>query len=223
MIVLSGEWIESLIQRPQAVDLSFLNHDEGDAFSVVSEDDLASSRACPGTLLVSNGMSTVDEVTVGKRTDRVRVIVSPRDTQGDPGATGCARCSAIEAKGYVLREGRWEAVPVQIVPVRKELYSRTKGLLETDVLADSSVFIAGQGSGGSFVTWELAKLGILNFALMDHDRLEVANVVRHMAGISDVGRYKTKAMADMIREKNPYAHVHTWETKVCWENIDLKL
>ncbi|NIN70053.1 MAG: ThiF family adenylyltransferase, partial [Anaerolineae bacterium] len=55
---------------------------------------------------------------------------------------------------------------------------------------------------------------------MDHDRLEVANVVRHVAGLSHVGRYKTRAMARLIREKNPYAEIQTREERVSWDNVD---
>jgi molybdopterin/thiamine biosynthesis adenylyltransferase len=49
---------------------------------------------------------------------------------------------------------------------------------------------------------------------MDHDRLEVANVVRHLAGVSDIGRFKTKFLAQAIREKNPNAQVRTFQTKI---------
>jgi len=42
-----------------------------------------------------------------------------------------------------------------------------------------------------------------------------------VAGVSDIGRYKTKVMADRIRDKNPYAKVETYEIKITWENQDL--
>ncbi len=56
---------------------------------------------------------------------------------------------------------------------------------------------------------------------MDHDRLEVANVGRHVAGLSHVGRRKTKVMADLVREKNPCAQVRTFETQVDFSTIEL--
>jgi molybdopterin/thiamine biosynthesis adenylyltransferase len=111
-------------------------------------------------------------------------------------------------------------VPVQIVPVKDELFSRFGGLLETDVFANKRVFIAGQGSGGSFISIELASSGFMYFYLMDHDRLWIGNVVRHVAGISYVGRYKTKAMAQLIKDKNPYAKVYTWEERISWDNVE---
>jgi len=58
------------------------------------------------------------------------------------------------------------------------------------------------------------------FYTMDHDRLELGNVVRHVAGISHVGRYKTKVMAQLIKDKNPYAQVVTWEERISWDNVE---
>ena len=75
------------------------------------------------------------------------------------------------------------------------------------MLADRRVFIAGLGSGGSQIALESAKTGISCFDLMDHDRFEVGNAARHVAGLSHVGRYKTNIMADLIHDKNPYAEV----------------
>ncbi len=220
MIILAGEYVERLICEDRTSDVTFLEKDQGDAYTALNDGNDCSGVSCPGTLHVSQRMQEVDVSTIGKPGDRVRVIVSPDDVQGGAHKSGSSRSAGVPARGYVLRNGRWEDAPVQIVPVRDELYSRTRGLLETDVLSDSSVFIVGLGSGGSYITWELAKLGIMNFTLMDHDRLEVANVVRHMAGVSDVGRRKTKVMTDMIHDKNPYANVRTHETKVSWDNID---
>jgi molybdopterin/thiamine biosynthesis adenylyltransferase len=55
---------------------------------------------------------------------------------------------------------------------------------------------------------------------MDHDRLEVGNIMRHLLCLSDVGRYKVLAMADYLRGKNPYLDVQTSTEKVDWDNIE---
>ena len=52
---------------------------------------------------------------------------------------------------------------------------------------------------------ELAKAAVGSFALMDFDRLERHNVVRHACYLQDVGRLKTDAVADLVLGKNPYA------------------
>ena len=101
-----------------------------------------------------------------------------------------------------------------MIPLKEDLYSRTRGLLETDAVADVHALIGGLGSGGAPICLEFAKLG-LSQILLDHDRIEVVNVVRHVAGLSHVGRHKTKVMAEKIRDKNPYADVETHEVKIC--------
>jgi len=60
----------------------------------------------------------------------------------------------------------------------------------------------------------------MRFILLDHDRLTVANICRHLAGLSHVGRFKTKVIRDQILDKNPYASVTTHETKVTWSNME---
>jgi len=103
---------------------------------------------------------------------------------------------------------------VKYIPEKSDLYSRSKGLLETDVLAKKTVGIVGLGSGGSPIATELAKAGIGKFVLIDFDRLELSNVARHICGINDLGRYKTFAVGDFILQKNPHAEITTLEIDV---------
>lgn len=82
-----------------------------------------------------------------------------------------------------------------------------RGNLET--LAQKRVGIVGLGSGGSFVAVSLAMSGVGGFVLIDPDVLEPANTVRHAADLRDVGRPKVEAVAGLIRQRNPSAHVET--------------
>ena len=50
--------------------------------------------------------------------------------------------------------------------------------------------------------------------LVDPDRLELANVARHACGVRDLGRFKTRAVADQIRDRNPHADVECHELDV---------
>lgn len=119
---------------------------------------------------------------------------------------------------------------IKFIPQHCELYSRSKGLLETSVLDNSKVGIVGLGSGGASIAIELGKAGVGNFALIDFDRIELGNIARHVCGIGDLGRYKTKAVKDLLYGKNPYAEVETAEldininfeeTKLLLRNCDL--
>jgi len=211
MIVISAETIT-------AGRRWFSHVDDKDVYSDLRGD--RASNTVAGTVCIVEGPNTVNVNEMGEPDDHVRVIL--RQSLGGAKASG-AQVSGVEsdATGYVKRDDAWYETPVIIVPIRADLFSRARGLLDTDVLADKSVFIPGQGSVGSAVAWELAKTGIMNFTLMDPDRVEVANVTRHVVGLSDVGRLKVLAMADAIRQKNPAARVETCDRKVTWDTQDM--
>lgn len=90
---------------------------------------------------------------------------------------------------------------------REGFYSRSAGLIENDALARKRVLVIGLGSFGSVIAVELAKAAVGEFAIMDFDRLETHNVVRHACSLRDVGRLKTDAVEELILGKNPYAKV----------------
>lgn len=100
------------------------------------------------------------------------------------------------------------------VPQKAELYSRSKGLLEVDILEKKNVAIIGLGSFGSNIAIELAKAGIGNFTLFDFDRIELSNIARHTCGVDELGRFKTRAIRDSILQKNPFAKVKCYEINI---------
>lgn len=103
-----------------------------------------------------------------------------------------------------------QKMELQFIPSRENLYSRSKGILEVGALAAKRVMIVGLGSFGSQIAIELAKAGVGDFALLDYDRVELHNLMRHTCGVNDLGRLKTDAIRDGILGKNPYAHVDTF-------------
>ena len=214
MIVISRDIIEKLYQNGRRIDVFFNSWDQGDVYNLFSQ--AHSLGTVPGSIQVVNQRSDFSISRIGKKSDRVRIVLRQEDQRSCQKAS---KESFLDVRGYVLNEPSWQEMPVQIIPVRNEIFSRFGGLLETDVLAGKRVLIIGLGSGGSLIAIELAKSGITDFILMDHDRLEVANVGRHAAGLSHVGRFKTKAIRELIIDKNPYAKVRTYEDKVSWVNV----
>lgn len=101
-----------------------------------------------------------------------------------------------------------------------DIYSRSAGLIENGALLKKRVLIIGLGSFGSVIAVDLAKAAVGNFALMDFDRLERHNVVRHACFLKDVGRLKTDAVEELILGKNPYAQVDKFPVDM---NSDLDL
>ena len=119
-------------------------------------------------------------------------------------------------EGFVLK-GPHE---FQYIPSQENVFARAKGILEVGVLKDKRVMIVGLGSFGSPLAIELAKAGVGNFALMDFDRVELHNLSRHTATVSDLGRLKTDVIEEAILGKNPYAHVEKYPVDI---NADLDL
>lgn len=91
-------------------------------------------------------------------------------------------------------------------------WERIEGLLgkETlEILAGQTVAVIGLGSGGGFVAESLAMSGVGGFILIDDDRLENTNVVRHVGDLRDVGQPKVEVVANLIHARNPNARVTT--------------
>jgi molybdopterin/thiamine biosynthesis adenylyltransferase len=88
-----------------------------------------------------------------------------------------------------------------------ERFQRLEGLFDVEALRDKLVIVAGLGSGGSTVALELAKAGVPRFLLIDPDRLEEPNLIRHECDDRYVGQNKAEAVADLIRHRNADAEV----------------
>lgn len=100
------------------------------------------------------------------------------------------------------------------LPSRDELYSRSKGILEVDILRDKIIAIIGLGCFGSHIAVEMAKAGIVEFRLFDFDRVELHNLSRHTATVHDLGRLKTDVIEESILGKNPYAKIYKYPIDV---------
>ena len=179
----------------------------------------SSTITVPGTLFIARGPGFIPISEIGSPADRIRVTL--RENGSAPDEASGHRFQRWVPEGFVCNQGEWQRCPVELIPMETELFSRHRGLFETNALADRSVLGVGLSSLGSPIVRKLAEAGVGHFGLIDGDRLEVGNIVRHEATLPHVGRYKTKFMESMIKGKNPYAKITTWEEKLSWENIDL--
>jgi len=93
----------------------------------------------------------------------------------------------------------------------QNIFSRNKGILESDVMEQKRAIILGCGSVGSLVALELARAGVKHFILVDADIIEYHNICRHQCGIEDVGDFKVYALKRKILNINPSAEVLTFE------------
>src|SRR5690554_3618519 len=75
-------------------------------------------------------------------------------------------------------------------------------------LRDTSVLLVGAGGLGSRHGLYLAAAGIGRLGLIDADRVEETNLQRQVLyGTRDVGRRKTDAAAERLRDLNPYTRL----------------
>ena len=203
-------------RREGCLDMQLHRWDNGDAYTQVKSEGNA-RYTVPGILHISKSKGVVDIPRIC--TEKVRVCVVARWQQDSSDQD--ANCSHTKGKwettGFVREEGRWQEASVEVIPLREDLFSRVKGLFDTDIISDACVFVAGLGSVGSFVTELLTMSGIMKYILCDYDRVEAANICHQNVKISDIGRYKTKVAAEKIRSKNPYAQAETHELKITWQ------
>lgn len=86
-------------------------------------------------------------------------------------------------------------------------FSRTELLIGPEAiqkLKDSTVAIFGIGGVGSYTAEGLVRAGVGHFILVDDDRICLTNLNRQVhATRRTVGKFKTDAMADRMREINP--------------------
>lgn len=105
-------------------------------------------------------------------------------------------------------------------------YTRTELLIGKngiDKLKKAKIAIFGIGGVGSFATEALARAGIGNFILIDHDVVSVSNINRQIiANHKTVGQYKVDVMKQRILDINPEANIKTYK-EFYRQNSDIKI
>ena len=96
-----------------------------------------------------------------------------------------------------------------------EKFIRTEMLIGKDgikKLKKAKVAVFGVGGVGSFVCEGLARSGVGNFALIDHDKVAESNINRQIiATTKTIGKYKVDVMKKRILEINPDANVEVFK------------
>ena len=82
-----------------------------------------------------------------------------------------------------------------------ELYSRQESICEN--YSEKSAIVIGAGGIGNWMALDLALLGVGTLILIDPDKVEVSNLNRTLFKLSDIGRYKTEAVKDLVSERRP--------------------
>lgn len=120
---------------------------------------------------------------------------------------GSSRGSAARVTARAMRLKRDLAgIPsYDVLPAAAQPRQGTLTLPAT--LADAHVMMVGVGALGSTIARSLAAAGVGRFTLVDADIMKPGNVVRHELRFPDVAQRKTTALAQVLRETNPFVHV----------------
>ena len=106
----------------------------------------------------------------------------------------------------------------------EEMTSRTAMLLGAEAietLKGARVAVFGVGGVGGYVCEALARAGVGEIDLFDHDTVSVSNINRQIIALhSTVGRPKVEVMRERIADINPSCRVRAYQAFYLPENAD---
>lgn len=111
-------------------------------------------------------------------------------------------------------------------PTRAEMQAALEARQGADLvktLSRATVAVCGLGGLGSHIALALARAGVGHLILIDFDRVEVSNLHRQQYKAHQVGRYKTEALAENLREAAPYLSLVTHPVRLTRENCQALL
>ena len=85
--------------------------------------------------------------------------------------------------------------------------------------SSATVAVCGLGGLGSNLAIALARAGIGKLLLIDFDRVDITNLHRQQYKATQVGLYKTEALAENLREIAPYTVIRPVTAKITAENL----
>lgn len=84
--------------------------------------------------------------------------------------------------------------------------------------AEATVAVCGLGGLGSNIAVSLARAGIGKLILIDFDRVDITNLHRQQYKTSQIGRDKTEALSENLKEIAPYIQLETHTVRVTEDN-----
>jgi len=85
--------------------------------------------------------------------------------------------------------------------------------------SSATVAVCGLGGLGSNIAVALARAGVGKLLLLDFDRVDITNLHRQQYKADQIGRYKTEALAENLREIAPYTEIQPVTAKITEENL----
>ena len=89
--------------------------------------------------------------------------------------------------------------------------------------SSATVAICGLGGLGSNIAIALARAGIGKLILIDFDRVDITNLHRQQYKASQIGTYKTQALAENLKEIAPYISLEVHTERITEQNAKILL
>ena len=114
----------------------------------------------------------------------------------------------------------WEAANMML-PTKDEwikALTERHGKELQQAFSSATVAICGLGGLGSNIAIALARAGIGKLILIDFDRVDITNLHRQQYKASQIGLYKTEALAENLKEIAPYISLELHTERITEEN-----
>lgn len=111
---------------------------------------------------------------------------------------------------------------VDLIPTKEEMITALKERHGAELqckFSSATVAVCGLGGLGSNIAISLARAGIGKLILIDFDRVDITNLHRQQYKASQVGKYKTEALSENLKEITPYIELETHTTRITEINV----
>lgn len=88
-----------------------------------------------------------------------------------------------------------------------------------DAFSQATVAVCGLGGLGSNIAVSLARAGIGKLLLIDFDKVDITNLHRQQYKASQVGRFKTEALVENLKEIAPYTRLEAHTVRITESNV----
>ena len=113
----------------------------------------------------------------------------------------------------------WEVV--SLIPTKEEwnraLTDRHGKDLQEKFLK-ATVAVCGLGGLGSNIAISLARAGVGKLILIDFDRVDITNLHRQQYKANQIGKYKTEALSENLKEIAPYTGIESHTVRITEDN-----
>ena len=109
-----------------------------------------------------------------------------------------------------------------MIPTKEEwleALAARHGVKLQKAFSSATVAICGLGGLGSNIAIALARAGIGKLILIDFDRVDITNLHRQQYKATQIGRYKTDALAENLLEIAPYMEIITVTEGITEDNV----